>query len=376
MRIAAVIAVLLAAALAGQALAQPADSLAQQLAAKPAKGKDARAALIAAAQQGDPEAQIQLGRAYLTGKGVKGVRKDAVEARVWLSLAAASGRADAAAELARAHEKGIGVAKDDVEAARWWYRAGKFGDEAARQRFLEMFLAGQTDGVGGPEAADWLTARALGGDAAAILGLASIYERGRGVPADPAEARRWYLRLALSGDAEAQYRLGRMLLTAPSRWRAPEDEARDGQWSGPNWMAAKPDTETHAYLGRPGMVPGERWLLTAARRDHAEALFLLASARLGGIDLPFDLPLAVSELEAAAAKGHAGALLRLAELANKGQGYHGKDPVRAWVDYDLATRLGRKDAEMSRDLLAKTMSGRQLSRARQLAQELRDILGM
>lgn len=373
MRIAAVTAVLLATALAGPALAQPANPVPQQLAAKPAKGKDA---LLDAARQGDPEAQVQLGRAYLLGKGVKGVRKDPAEAAVWLSLAAAWGRADAAAELARAHEKGAGVKKDAVEAARWWFRAGKLGDEAARERFVEMFLAGETDGIGGTEAAGWLTARAQAGDDKAILGLASMYEQGRGIPADAGEALRWYLRLALDGHAEARYRLGRMLLAAPSLWRAPEDEVKDGQWTGPVWHATEPKTDSHAYLGRPGMVAGERWLRAAARQGHAEALYLLASARLGGIDLPFDLTEAVTELEAAAQKGHAGALVAIAELANRGQGYHGKDPVRAWVSYDLAAELGRKDAELSRDLLAKTMSARQLARARQLAQDLRDIRGM
>lgn len=373
MRIVAVFAVLLATMLAGPAPAQ--TNALQQLAAKPAK--ETKSSSLQAAQQGDPEAQVRLGLAYLRGKGIKGIARNPAEAVTWLSLAAAWGRVDAALELAQAYDKGRGLKKDRVQAARWWFRAGKLGDEPARERFLQMFLAGDTDDIGGIQAVDWLTVRAISGDAKAILGLATVYERGQGVVIpDPAEAERWYVKLALAGDAEARFRLGRMKLAQPSLWRAPETEVKDGKWTGAAWTATRPETDTHAYLGRPGMLAAERWLTAAGRQGHAEALFLLATAKLNGTELPFNLTEGVTYLEAAAEKGHAGALMAIARLANKGQGYHGKDPVRAWVSYDLAAQAGRKAAENPRDLLAKTMSARQLSRARQLSQDIRDMRGM
>jgi TPR repeat protein len=196
------------------------------------------------------------------------------------------------------------------------------------------------------------------------------------VAADLAEAERWYLKLALDGQPEAQFRLGRMKLALPSLWRAPEAEVRDDQWTGAVWYTAKPEADGHVYLGRPGMLAAERWLTAAAEQGHAEAAYLLGSAKLAGLDLPFDLTEAVTYLEMAAEKGHVGALMTIARLATKGQGFFGKDPIRAWVGYDLAAQLGRKDAETSRELLSKTMSARQVSRARQLSQEIRDMRGM
>jgi uncharacterized protein len=122
---------------------------------------------------------------------------------------------------------------------------------------------------------------------------------------------------------------------------------------------------------RPGMVEAEQWLLEAARQGHAEAQYTLGMAYLGGMDLPFNLIDSVGWLSAAAWNGQVPALMVLADLAAKGQGFAGKDPVRAWVNYDFAAAQGVKPAEDARDRLAKSMNQRQLGRARQVAQDLR-----
>jgi TPR repeat protein len=124
------------------------------------------------------------------------------------------------------------------------------------------------------------------------------------------------------------------------------------------------------------MVEGEQWLKRAARRGHAGAQYALARAYLRGIDLPPDIFDAVRWLQAAAWQGNAAALLTLGDLAAKGTGFPAKDPVRAWVCDDLAAQQGAAGAESARDLVAKAMPPRQLARARQIAQDLRDLGGM
>jgi TPR repeat protein len=130
-------------------------------------------------------------------------------------------------------------------------------------------------------------------------------------------------------------------------------------------------------VSRPGMVEGERWLQAAARQGHPRAQYELGRAYIGGIELPPSLPLGIGWLQASGAQGDTDALMMLADLAVKGQGYFAKDPLRAFVYYDLASGLGaRPVADEARDRVAKTLSARQLARARQVAQECREVRGM
>ncbi len=373
----------IAAAAALLAALTASTALAQTPAAKPPKPAPAKAAKVPAqpplaqlAAAGDAEAQYKLAQAFRDGKGAK---RNADEAASWFALAAANGQAAAAAELAQMHEQGAGLKRDKAQAALWWFRAAALGDEAARGRFVALFLAGDTDDIGGPTGAAWVEAAAQGGDAAALLAVGQAYELGKGVPADPDKARQWYQQAAFGGDAEAKYRLGRMLLSAPGAWRLvykdPEREAKNTERG--TFHAVKAEA---AALGgddrvpdpvRPGMVEGEQWLREAARQGHAGAQYTLGMAFLGGMDLPFDLGEAVHWLSAAAFNGHGEALLQLADLAAKGQGFGAKDPIRAWVSYDLAVADGLKAAEEGRERVAKTMTQKQLARARQVAQDLR-----
>ncbi|HTH15150.1 MAG TPA: tetratricopeptide repeat protein, partial [Magnetospirillum sp.] len=205
-------AALLATVIAGPALAQtsrpkphpkpPAAHTAPQAPAKPS--------LLQQAMQGDPEAQYQLALAFRDGKGMK---KSPAEAVSWFAIAAGNGEKTAAVEVAKAYEQGAGVKRDTNAAALWWQRAGVLGDEAAKARFLQLFLSGETENLGGPIGASWLEALAAQGRIDAILALGAAYEKGEGVPVDLAKARHWYEDAAFSGDTEAQFRLGRMLLS-------------------------------------------------------------------------------------------------------------------------------------------------------------------
>jgi TPR repeat protein len=332
---------------------------------------------LQAAASGDPTAQFEMGVAYLSGKGVKRNPADGV---AWLSTAAGNGSAAAAVELARAFETGNGVGKDPGQASQWWYRAADLGDEAARNRFIELYLAGQTDGIGGPAAIGWLETRANAGDARIARKLGELFELGQGVLVDHAKARHWYRQAAVAGDVDAKFRLGRMLLGEPAQWRLvfvdPEKEKdnadRDRLYPTRDAALKAGGTERRPDMMRPGMIEGEEWLTEAAEQGSAEARYVLGMAHLEGRDLPADIPLAVEYLSGAAWLGHAGAALVLADMASKGYGFPSPDPVRAWVSFDLAAADGVASAEAARNALAKSMNQKQLARARQIAQDLKN----
>ncbi len=381
MRIAAAVAALLVLSLpvAEGALAAP------RKAAKPAAAAEARhAGLLAAATNGDAEAQYQLAVAYRDGG--HGLRADAQAALVWFTLAGAEGHAAAAAEAAKAFEAGKGVKRDLNTAGNWWYKAGTLGDAQARKRWTDLFIEGEVHAIGSHDGISWLAESAQGGDLRAMMALADVLERGHGVPPDSAEAEGWYRQAALlHGDVEARFRLGRLLLSRPAMWRKPAEE----EWStkeaerkshpfGAVWYPTKPPNadEAKAVQLRPGINEGERWLRSAARRGHAEAQYLLGSAKVAGMELPMDMVEGVAWLEAAAVQGHAEALFALGDLAVKGQGFYAKDPIRAYVMYELAAAQGEEAAKAARDTVAKGMNQRQTARARQLVQELRDLAGL
>ena len=64
----------------------------------------------------------------------QGVAKDEVEAVKWFRKAADQGEADAQNNLGNMYANGQGVAKDEVEAYKWWLLAGAQGNELARGR--------------------------------------------------------------------------------------------------------------------------------------------------------------------------------------------------------------------------------------------------
>ena len=119
------------------------------------------------ATDGDIAAQLALGEAYLTGRGVP---RNAERAAIWFRKAAEAGDLSAQIMLAQVHDQGTGADTDAAEAARWLEKA------------------------------------ALRGDAASQLDLGGRYLEGRGVTADPHRAMMWIVKAAAQGGPEAARR--------------------------------------------------------------------------------------------------------------------------------------------------------------------------
>ena len=124
-----------------------------------------------AAEQGDADAQNNLGSMYYDGQGVN---KDYAEAVRWYRKSAEQGtaleqgNAHSQVNLGLMYKNGYGVAQDDTEAAKW-FRKG-----------VEQ------------------------GDARAQYSLAFMYWRGKGVPRNNAEAAKWFRKAAAQGHAGAK----------------------------------------------------------------------------------------------------------------------------------------------------------------------------
>ena len=88
-----------------------------------------------AAEQGDIEAQINIGDMYYYGDGVP---LDYNEAVKWFRLSAEKGNSDAQYRLGFMYADGYGVIEDNVYALMWWYIASSNGNENAKE-YIEEF---------------------------------------------------------------------------------------------------------------------------------------------------------------------------------------------------------------------------------------------
>ena len=129
------------------------------------------------AEQGDANAQRELGLKYLSARGSlsgRGIQYDYAKAKEWFEKAAAQGHAKAQANLGDMYYSGRGVPQDYAKAKEWYEKAAAQGYDNAQ------------------------------------LGLANIYYYGKGVPQDYAKAKAWVEKAAAQGSGMARLILTEM----------------------------------------------------------------------------------------------------------------------------------------------------------------------
>ena len=92
------------------------------------------------AEQGDADAQFNLGTMYANGQGVP---QDYAEAVRWYRKAAEQGHADAQNNLGVMYRNGRGVPQDYAEAVRWYRKAAEQGYAGAQFNLGLMYDNGQ-----------------------------------------------------------------------------------------------------------------------------------------------------------------------------------------------------------------------------------------
>lgn len=163
------------------------------------------------AEHGSVARQIELGSAYLTGRGVS---RDYKKAAHWYELAARSGDAAAENEMGYFYQTGIGVPVDVKRAAHWFQLASASGLVLAKVNLGISYLRGL--GV----RQDAGTARLLlqealkkgSGLAATYLGDIELF--GIDGPVDQAKAESWFETGSRLHDPESDYNLAYFLSLA------------------------------------------------------------------------------------------------------------------------------------------------------------------
>ena len=131
-----------------------------------------------------------------------------IEAIRWYKLAVEQGNAEAQNNLGVMYENGQCVAQDYKEAVRWFKLAAEQGNAQAQDNLGSRYVDGQGVAQDYTEAVKWFKLAAEQGNAQAQDDLGFMYYKGQGVAQDYKEAIRWYKLAAEQGNAEAQNNLG------------------------------------------------------------------------------------------------------------------------------------------------------------------------
>jgi uncharacterized protein len=140
------------------------------------------------ANQGDTNAQFQLGVVYDQGQGVA---KNQSEAAAWYRRAAEQGHAPAQNSLGSMHQYGEGAPQDNAEAVRWYQKAADQGYGEAYTNLGYMYDGGLGVAQDKQKAVKLYHNGAEKGSLNAMLNLGISYWNGEGVSQDLVQAYKW-----------------------------------------------------------------------------------------------------------------------------------------------------------------------------------------
>jgi len=176
------------------------------------------------AEEGDPQAQDELGVMYETGHGVPPNFDEAVK---WYRRAADQRYAPAERNLGRMYEDGHGVTRNYDEAVKWYRRAAAQGLIPAYHSLGSVYEKGRGVAQSYEEAVKWYRRAAEQNFPPAEFGLGLMYQEGHGVSKDFSEAAKWYGFAAENGDPSAQNNLGLMYISGRG---VPQDYVMAYRW--------------------------------------------------------------------------------------------------------------------------------------------------
>ena len=153
------------------------------------------------AENGDTEAQYNLGKCYAKGLGVN---QDGTEAVKWFRKAAERGNADGQNALGVCYAKGLGVYQDGTEAVKWFRKAAEQGNAKSQCVLGQCYATGQGVGQDKVEAVKWFRKAAEQGFADGQYNLGICYAKGQGIDKNYAEAAKWFRKAAEQGHLEAK----------------------------------------------------------------------------------------------------------------------------------------------------------------------------
>ena len=126
------------------------------------------------AEQGNADAQFNLGVMYANGNGVVQDYKEAVK---WYRKAAEQGNALAQSNLGFMYKKGDGVVQDYKEAVKWYRKSAEQGDASAQNNLGVRYGTGQGVIQDNVYAHMWFNIAASNGNADAVKGRDIVAEQ-------------------------------------------------------------------------------------------------------------------------------------------------------------------------------------------------------
>ena len=181
--------------------------------------------LLKRAEEGDAEAQNELGDCYYYGKKVE---EDEEQAFIWYKKAAEQGHADAEYSLGWCYEYGEGVEKDEKKAFDCYVRSSGKGCVTAQFRIGSCYENGVGVSEDLKQAFCWYRKAAENGNADAQYSLGWCYEYGEGIAKNDQQAFKWYKKSAENGNREAQDILISHYNYGVGVWKKNDDDENDG----------------------------------------------------------------------------------------------------------------------------------------------------
>jgi TPR repeat protein len=145
-------------------------------------------AIKARAEQGEVDAQVQLGLFYANGMQVE---KDYAIAKQWWEKAAQQGNASAKYFIGYMYAGGAGVEKDKLIAKDWWEQAAEQDNIGALFNLGMLYVEGDVVQGSYVEAGKYFTRAAELGNVQAQFNVGMLYANGLGYPQSNEYAYAW-----------------------------------------------------------------------------------------------------------------------------------------------------------------------------------------
>ena len=217
------------------------------------------------AQQGNAQAQLNLGGLYAIGKGVQ---RNYALAALWYTRAAEQGLALAQVIVAENLERGDrGFPLDPAAAVPWYQKAADQGFVEAQRELGRRYGLGEGVPQDYSVSAGWYKKAADQGDAESQLRLGLIYFNGEGVSQDDVISSSWFLKAAEQGRADAQVLLGMRIFAGLG---LPKDSVQGLKWL----ILGTDDLASLMWLAETAVLSKRQVManLTPAQISEAQAL--------------------------------------------------------------------------------------------------------
>jgi hypothetical protein len=162
----------------------------------------------AGAERGSVQQEIELGAAYLAGRGVP---RDEKQAAYWYEKAANAGDPGAQQQIGYFYQAGFGVERDPGRAAQWFERAVAGGLVSAKVNLGVSYAWGLGVRKDPVFAMQLFREAAEKGNGAGAHYLGLMYYFGMGIPKDASQARHWLELGAKLHSVPAKYDLALLL---------------------------------------------------------------------------------------------------------------------------------------------------------------------